>query len=550
MKIYLPANLDLHAYVEAYPPNKVRGFEIDKLAYLLSLIISVPAENKGILENSRAWVPLYSRILERRVHNYRQYFDYAAGYHDSIEREAIIEVLPSYHPGRSKSYRFKYPYNNFLQLGEWTITNNTLLRSLKKRFNARYSAVAQLYPNLMKWFDARRLKIDGERAREFAEHVRTKNQKEVDNYMWMLMNTGQAESKEMAEKPDPTLQYLSTLLNINRIEEGLFYASVDTNVRRFHSNLTNLKSEIRHFLTFDGSTLVSVDIANSQPFLSKALFNPDFIMNDTNSRTSAEIEHEFDEIPQVSLEEAHESIYDISTNYSFETSEVTGELVQGLRNTEVFHLSTVAPEIYYSLLQPLSQRRKHSTTGLTDIINSLIMFEEYFNNPNNEGLYNDIVIFFNSASNGTLYDEFAGLLRRNGHEDVDRKVAKLAVLLTLFTSNSYINSAEAAPKRLFRDTFPTVYRYFTLFKRSDKSVLARLLQSIESWLILDKVSARISKERPTLPIFTVHDSILTVEGNQDYVKAIMEDELEKHIGLKPTLKVEELTLDKLPRIEV
>ena len=56
---------------------------------------------------------------------------------------------------------------------------------------------------------------------------------------------------------------------------------------------------------------------------------------------------------------------------------------------------------------------------------------------------------------------------------------------------------------------------------------------------------RISKERPTLPIFTIHDSIATTVGNEDYIQKVMQEELTKHIGHPPTLSVEYWTPENM-----
>ncbi|NEM99327.1 hypothetical protein [Pontibacter burrus] len=507
-----------------------------------------------MLENSRAWVRLYSKILERRVHNYRQYFEYAAGLHNPNDSEAaIIEILESYAKGISKSYRFKHPYNSVLMPGEWTITNRALLRSLQRRHQAQMASVVALYPNIVKWFDAKRLKIDSEGAKKYAEVIRKQNQAEVDAYMWDIISTGGAISDEMSKKPDPTLQYVSTLLNIHKIEEGWFFLSVDTNVRRLHSNLTNLKSEIRHFLTYDGKKLVSVDVNNAQPLLSKALFKIDFLADPStnlNEIIPTDAKEQEQELGMDDTSDGEEQLENINVDYHFETADLAvaeKSLAVERREREFFHLSTVAPEIHTILSIPITKKsklhkgEKPQTTYLTDIINSLIMFEENSNDYNNV----DIVQFFELASAGILYEEFARLMQEAGYEYSSRKHAKLALLLALFTSNSFINSVEAAPKRMFKGIFPSVYRHFTLFKRQDKSILARLLQSIESWLILEQISERLSNEYPDVPIFTVHDSILTTEGNEELVKLIMEEEIEKYLGLKPTLKVELLTPELL-----
>ena len=59
----------------------------------------------------------------------------------------------------------------------------------------------------------------------------------------------------------------------------MYHLSVDDNVKRFHSILTNIKSELRQYITYDGKKLCAVDVKNSQPFISTVLFRPGFYEN-------------------------------------------------------------------------------------------------------------------------------------------------------------------------------------------------------------------------------------------------------------------------------
>ena len=65
-----------------------------------------------------------------------------------------------------------------------------------------------------------------------------------------------------------------------------------------------------------------------------------------------------------------------------------------------------------------------------------------------------------------------------------------------------------------------------------------MLQTIESKLFLDRIAKRIAKERPELAIFTIHDSITTIVGNEDYIQHIMEEETIKAIGVRPSISIE------------
>ena len=111
----------------------------------------------------------------------------------------------------------------------------------------------------------------------------------------------------------------------------------------------------------------------------------------------------------------------------------------------------------------------------------------------------------------------------------------------MYTGNQYIGQPEAGPKRVFRDRFPTVYKIFSCIKKGDKTDLPKLLQRIESYIVLDRICLRIAQERPYLPIFTLHDSVITTVGNEGYVEAIMREELTLCIGYTPQFKIERWT---------
>lgn len=142
------------------------------------------------------------------------------------------------------------------------------------------------------------------------------------------------------------------------------------------------------------------------------------------------------------------------------------------------------------------------------------------------------------VTDGQFYEHFARLVEaRTGHTFSNRKQIKAAIFQAMFTSNKYLGQRNAAPKRLFKELFPFVYELFALIKQEEKESLPILLQRIESKLIIEIVSKRIGKEKRTVPIFTIHDSIATTKGNECYVKTVLEEEFFKAIGYTPTLNM-------------
>jgi hypothetical protein len=129
----------------------------------------------------------------------------------------------------------------------------------------------------------------------------------------------------------------------------------------------------------------------------------------------------------------------------------------------------------------------------------------------------------NYVNSGEFYKKLADAIYPS--ITFDKQNMKTMIFTILFSNNRFIGQPGAEPKKDFRDAFPNVYELFKLIKVKNHRALAHLLQRIESKIMIESVASRIAKERPNLPFFTVHDSIATIEGNEDYVANIIKEEV-------------------------
>ena len=168
---------------------------------------------------------------------------------------------------------------------------------------------------------------------------------------------------------------------------------------------------------------------------------------------------------------------------------------------------------------------------LLEILNTLVntSFDTYIENVLKGGFYE------------TLQEAFKEQL---GYTIKDRKEVKSAVFQVLFTPNRFYGQKQAAPKRLFAQIYPEVYAVLKAIKKEDATLLPRLLQQIESHVILKVVAKRMQKLHPKVPIFTIHDSIVTTASNQLLVEQVMRDAFTTTVGFSPTLATEFLEPDK------
>lgn len=151
----------------------------------------------------------------------------------------------------------------------------------------------------------------------------------------------------------------------------------------------------------------------------------------------------------------------------------------------------------------------------------------------NKGIqrYIDLVL------SGELYEFIEQELIELDYHPKGRKEVKQIVFLILFSSNK----KKSPQEKMFQDIFPEVYGVFTEIKKGEDEGykdLSVLLQRMESYLFIDVICKRISKEFPEAPIFTCHDSIATTYKYEEDVKRIASEELKKATGNIPILKSE------------
>ena len=438
---FIPFNLELDALVYSNYPE-FKPFKKDKLAYILSLLNELRISNKDLVYNS--YTPLNAQVLQEYIKNYKQYLDYL------IHDLKIIESDNMYIAGeKSRGFRFVDEYQTLVK--PYKIMDWTMKKKMKVENNKALLTVKNL-KYLTKWFDG--LEINFDKCYDFIkQEYQIKNKyKELRDY-----------DVVKGQYKIPLHQLNRSLIAISNIDNKTYFLKRDSNVSRFHSNLTNVNSMMRNGLTYKGEKLVSIDITNCQPYLSTILFRKEFWRKEYK-------------------DSGYINFYNIRNSINYYI--MLGEMPVPLVNKGV--------ERYVDL-----------------VVNG--RFYEY------------------------LQDQFKEEL---GLDYVDRKQVKTAVFQTLFTGNRFIGQNKAAPKRLFAKLFPEVYEVFKQMKKKDKTLLPRMLQSIESYLIVDVICKRISKELPKAPIFTIHDSIATTPVYVEQVKNIMLDECKKGIGFEPKLKLE------------
>lgn len=438
--VFIPKSFDIENHLSQHP-QQIESFQKDRLLKILGLIAELPLQIKDLYQPN-GFILISSKLLQAIAHNYVEYIDY-------LVETKVIEVDRHYIVGkRPRGYKFHSFFDSKLKVVELEFEKQDIRMVTKKqdwvdvmrRNRARF---------LLKWIFNEKLKYDYLAALEFLEEEYQNNCKEGP--------------KQALER------YNRSMISINRLRNKDLYAYMDNTSFRLHTNFTNLRKELRNFITYDGQQLVSIDLSNSQPYLStlllqKSFYNPYAPINLTKLT-----------IPSISRYEA----------------------------------AKIKEELFIIL------DRIEKNTSILD-------YKKYKN----------LVI------DGLLYEHFVKILQESTGKIVTREKVKVEILRTFFGKHELNGGGVTRVKKLFATEFPTMHEVFGILKQNGKNVLAIILQRIESYIIIDIICKRISKEYPQIPLITIHDSIATTKENYEIVETYMKKVLTELIGYPPKLKIE------------
>ena len=450
--LYIPENLDVDVLVSDNNPD-ILGFKKDKLIYIISLIYSIPVRLKDYdFEAENGYVPINSEILKTRVREYNEYLKYLIDVGVLEKRNDF-----KYQTGvTSSGYRFTNQYNTAPKRAfiTWKRLIKAICKLNKKEEEVYIDVSERPLEYLDKWWNSK-IEFDYIGAKRW-----------LDNKLLEELKLS---------KPHCERRYFVRRLVIEKFKNRDYTLHQDSTTGRVHSLLTQLKSELRQFVTYDGKPLVALDIINSQPFLTASLLNLEtFISNNIQEKINKYNDRE------------------------------------DIKSTIMLAL-------------------KHEDLKKKD----------------------DLIKFLDFVAKGEFYEMFGELLLEKGLvKEKDKKKLRKLTKRVMFASMFGNNNGKCKMKdkktgkirfipnegmELFKETFPTVHEIFRIIKIKRHNTLACLLQNLEAELVLHRACKIISDERPDVPIFTLHDSIITTDINANYVKRVLSEVLLDAIGIAPKI---------------
>jgi hypothetical protein len=140
----------------------------------------------------------------------------------------------------------------------------------------------------------------------------------------------------------------------------------------------------------------------------------------------------------------------------------------------------------------------------------------------------DVEEYIRCCEEGRFYESFEVM-------GLDREAIKKLFFEQVFFGRNTRRKSQV--QKAFEKQYPSVAEMIFNLKKKAYQRAAWTLQSLESTIFIYFISARIMKERPLVPIFTIHDSILTIPSEAEFVRSVIMDVFGK-LKVTPALSEE------------
>lgn len=243
---FIPNNLDLNKLVEETPPVN-SSVTKDTIAFMLGNWYQT-ASIKYKDFTKTGFVNLSSKIMQGFFRDYKFSLDY-------LLNTKIIESDGKFIRGeKCMGYCISNQYLSGITEYEYKSKHFTYILGKNLRdYEQNKDVKLKNYHFLSQWFKCDYLKFDYLAACDF-------------NYLNFKNAVGK----------NNTPLYSIYDYTLKKIQKYDYTILVDDTSGRFHSPLTNVKTEFRQFFSYQGQKLFQIDITNAQPYFSQVLFKKEF----------------------------------------------------------------------------------------------------------------------------------------------------------------------------------------------------------------------------------------------------------------------------------
>ncbi|KPH14982.1 hypothetical protein [Chryseobacterium sp. ERMR1:04] len=459
-KVVLPTIIVNYLQEKVQEQPRFKEFKMDNALYFLSLVISIPAYKKDKVYQD-GFIPMDSQRLKKKDSSYSKYFEYFVQ----------IGILDKKNHSKGRfCKRYRYNFANVklegtecLDFSIFEMTDKFLVKNLLRE------DIGNDCPYLSKWFD-NGLFLDVDRLNDDLSSDFCYNKYSLS---YTRLNPIMAKA----------YSYWYTAL---MFREQCFSISRDPDSdNRLHTNLTNMPSKFRPYLTYYGENIQSLDIKNSQPYFMvlvlESLSNSKIIEIISKVFGSDNIGTMLQKLQQITSSKAFQEEF-----IPLKKAVLTGE--------------------FYEFLMPLFPDIK----------------------PDHDGVFRKK--FYNSDTGKAEVKDFP----------TKRDLMKKLTLQILYTplkkpSKEYL---------IFKQYFPLLCECIEIFKTtSDEKdsfkLFPKLLQQVESDCVIDTITKQIAEMNPDMPLWTIHDSFCTTQSWFPILESMVQELfLSYSQGVLPSFKSE------------
>lgn len=388
-----------------------------------------------------------------------------------LKSKNVIETIPHIKGRSSRKYRLSEKYNtgSFVKVEFGERIKNQLTIYKDSKVESDEDLLETgKYSHIFSQFQKNRLDFDGEKVDIFIKNLGSQL---LNKSLTLKLN------KDLSTKS--LFNYIGRMSKIvNDFREQIFHPSVSESNMRFHSGLTSLPKIIRPFLTINREKIGEIDLSSSQLYILSTILNEDFLIKD-------------------------------GIGYNLHT--IFEELKKELRNLKKIITSNQVGNPHYVLGVHLNENNYQGLGKFTQVD----FRDDFYMYILNEGI--------------RLYPEYLNSKKgfRGGREYIKKQIMNF-----LFESNDDFrekNDVIILIKRLSSGLCEYIEQFNQHYTNTQFSYL---LQRTESFLVLENVCKVLHLDHPSVPFYTIHDSIITTQSNIDLVQSITFDTITK-ITKKP-----------------
>ena len=176
-------------------------------------------------------------------------------------------------------------------------------------------------------------------------------------------------------------------------------------------------------------------------------------------------------------------------------------------------------------------------------IHKLIMLLDSHENQSQQGIQHER--FSNINWESGFYEYIVELVRQKYEDKPERlgafrdriRVKKMIMPVFFDLIETYRPANLQDSHIVFHELFPFEMSILDILKEDSPKTAAKILQSVEAYLVTKVTCKKIAEAYPQIPLYTVHDCILTTDGNQELVESCFRQVLHDHTGKPPGIKV-------------